>query len=85
MSESGKPTLDEVQAETERANNMLVFMGIVLAFVLVGYVVKTCASMPDPSLECAKVPGHEWVPERYEDNKDSSYPIKINGFCGKAP
>jgi hypothetical protein len=74
MSESNQDKVDieDIQAEVSKHNAKLVFVSIALLMCLMGFFVKTCADMPaqprplDPSIECAKVPGAQWVPIEFK-------------------
>jgi hypothetical protein len=74
MSESNQDKVDieDIQAEVSKHHARLVFGGIILFMCLLGFFVKTCADMPakpsppDPSIECAKIPGAQWVPVEFK-------------------
>lgn len=80
-----KVDIADIEADVSKTQSRLVFTGIILFMCLIGFIVKTCTSMPpepirpDPSIECAKVPGAHWVPEEYKVVNNFNH--LVSGYC----
>ncbi len=73
---------EDIKAEVEKTNSRLIFSGIVLFMVLVGFWVRSCSKMPpalNDSVECTKV-GGQWVPKDYKIVKDE-LAKEIDAYC----
>jgi hypothetical protein len=73
--------MEDIKAEVEKTNSRLIFSGVVLFMVLIGFGIRTCSKMPstpEPSVECVKA-GGQWVPEQYKEI--GGYTKTISGYC----
>ena len=77
--------IEDIKAEVQKNQDRLFFAALVLVICLMGFTVKTCASMPpspptpDPSIECSKITDAHWVPIEYK--QVGGYIKEIPSYC----
>lgn len=80
---SEKVIAEDIKAEVEKTESRLIFSGLVLLMVLIGFWVRTCSKMPpsdtNNSVECTRI-GGKWIPETYKEIKDYD-PKRIEAYC----
>lgn len=65
---SEKIMAEDIKAGVEKTNSYLIFGGLILLFVFLGFWIRTCSKMPpepNASVECTKAAG-QWIPEEYK-------------------
>lgn len=73
--------IEDIKADVEKTNSWLLFSGIVLFLILIGFCVKTCAQRLDDSVQCIKN-GGQWVSEEYKVITANEYSRQIPAYCG---
>lgn len=78
---SEKVATEDIKAEVEKTIVRLIFSGIVLFMILIGFCVRTCSKMPErisDSVQCSKL-GNQWIPESYVVVNGLSH--TIDAYC----
>ena len=89
MSESNqdqdKVDIADIEAGVAKTNSYLLFTSAAFLMCLLGFFAKTWAEMPaspplpDPSIECAKVAGAQWVPVEFKEIGGRT--MEIPAYC----
>lgn len=78
--------MENIQVGVQKTQSYLIFFGIVLFMILIGFCFKSCANSPKdptepiPSIECTKA-GGQWIPEKYENVNCSADVRVVQSYC----